>query len=318
MKRLLWLPLFAAVACRPAPDTLTVPGTIEVEEVDAAPIQGGRVLRVGVDEGDTVRAGDTVAVLTRTTLPATLQERRARVAAARARLADLVRGSREAEMARARAEVAAAEVEADRTARDLLRTERLAEDGVISQQQLEQARAAAATAGRQRDAARATLELYREGTRTDQIRAAEADVRTAEAQLAGTAAEVSDLAVLAAVSGVVLGRHADPGEVIAGGTPIVTIGRTEAPWVRVYLTARALARLPPTAEAQIRLAGEAGPVFPGTLAAINSKAEFTPRVALTEEERADLVFAARVRLDQASPLLRPGLPVRVTFQGTGR
>jgi membrane fusion protein YbhG len=295
------------------------PGTIEVNQSDAAPLQGGRIVEIRVDEGDSVRAGDTLAVLTQGALPAAVAERRARLASARARLADLQRGSRAPELEQARAELAAAAAEADRTARDLERAERLARDRVIAAQDLDHARTQAETAARRRDAAKAALDLAVEGSRTDQIRAAEADVRSAEAQLTGATADLQELAVLAAVDGVILGRHADPGEVIPAGTPVVTIGEVAHPWVRVYLPARLLAALPAGAEATVLAPGatEGRAGVEGRLGAIRAKAEFTPRAALTTTERADLLFAARIELEHPPEGFRPGLPVTVRFNQTG-
>jgi HlyD family secretion protein len=298
------------------------PGTIEVDQSDAAAMLAGRVVEVRVQEGDTVRAGDTLAVLTQASLPAAVEERRARLAAARAQLADLRRGSRAPELDRAEAELAAAQAEVERTAQDLDRAEKLAPGGVIAAQELDHARTAAESAARRRDAARAALELAREGTRTDQIRAAEAEVQSAEAQLKGARADLGELAVLAAVDGVVLERHVDPGEVVSAGTPLVTVGEVARRWARVYLPARLVAELPAGAPATVTVAHGAGAAAPdlstpGRLGSVSSKAEFTPRAALTEEERADLLFAARVELVDPPATLRPGLPVVVTFQ-TGR
>jgi HlyD family secretion protein len=308
--------LVLSLACGGDAET-TFPGTIELDESDAAPLVGGRIVELLVEEGDSVTAGDTVAILTQTTLPAAVAERRARLAQARAHLADLRRGSRAAELDRAAAELAAAEAEADRTARDLVRADGLT-DGVIAAQEHDRIRAAADAAARRRDAARASLELAREGTRTDQVRAAEAEVASAEAMLAGARADLGELAVLAAVSGIVLGRHADPGEVVAAGTPIATIGDAAHRWARVYLPAALVATLPANAAAEITVA--ASPNRPiaqspvaGHLLSVNAKAEFTPRAALTEEERADLLFAARIGFDSAPAGFRPGLPVVVRF-----
>jgi HlyD family secretion protein len=307
--------LLVVAACRSGqPSAGAFPGTIEVNQSDAAPLIGGRIVELRVDEGDSVRLGDTLALLTQAGLPAQVEERRARLAAAGARLADLRRGSRSAELDRAAAELEGAEAEADRTARDLARAAGLAQDGIIAQQEHDRIRTLAETAARRRDAARATLELMREGTRADQIQAAEAEVRSAEAMLKSASADVQELAVVAPVAGVVLARHADPGEVVAAGTPLVTIGEVAKPWVRVYLPAKLLSGLPRGSAALITPAGGAPAVgVAGRLGAVSAQAEFTPRAALTEEERADLLFAAKVELVSPSPTLRPGLPVTVRF-----
>jgi HlyD family secretion protein len=47
--------------------------------------------------------------------------------------------------------------------------------------------------------------------------------------------------------------------------------------------------------------------------AVNTKAEFTPRVALTEDERADLTFGVKIEFSDSSGALKPGLPVTVTI-----
>jgi HlyD family secretion protein len=313
--RLLLSALLLTAACRQSAE-LSYPGTVELDESDAAPLIAGRVVEVRVTEGDSVRVGDTLALLTQSSLPATVAERRARLAAARARLADLQRGSRAPELQRAQADLEAAEADVERTARDLTRIQPLARDGVVPAQELDRAQAAATMAARRRDAAKAVLALAQEGTRRDQVQGAQAEVQSAEAMLRGASADLDELAVLAAVDGVVLARHADPGEVVAAGTPLVTVGEVARRWVRVYLPADLLIRLPDGAPAIVRVAGVADTTNQahGHLGAVRPKAEFTPRAALTEEEKADLLFATRIELTNPPATLRPGLPVSVRFE----
>ena len=84
--------------------------------------------------------------------------------------------------------------------------------------------------------------------------------------------------------------------------------------MRVYLPARLLAGLPAGAAAIVSATGRPGSGVQGRLGAVSSKAEFTPRAALTEEERADLLFASRVELVNPPSTFRPGLPVTVRFE----
>jgi HlyD family secretion protein len=60
--------------------------------------------------------------------------------------------------------------------------------------------------------------------------------------------------------------------------------------------------------------GLEGTTVRATIASIATRAEFTPRVALTEDERADLMYAVRLRLDDPAGLLRVGLPVEARFE----
>src|SRR5262245_18387086 len=89
-------------------DTSQASGTIEFTQTDVAGTVPARVERVLVEEGATVKAGDTLVILSQTGLPPDIQQRRARVAAAESELRDLERGARPAELERARSELKSA------------------------------------------------------------------------------------------------------------------------------------------------------------------------------------------------------------------
>lgn len=290
-------------------------GTLEVVEVDVAAMIPARVLRVWRQEGDAVGVGDTLVSLTQSTVRADVEAQRARVAAAEARLRDLLAGARPAEINRADAELRAAESEAARAAQDLERANALAQSGTVSRQQLDAARSAAALAAARRDAARDALRLLRDGTRPGHIAAARAEVETARAALDAAVQTASDLVLTAPVSGIVMVRTAEPGEVIGAGMPVMTIGDLARPYVRIFVNQRTLPRVRLGARAEGILDGLPDKRFTGEVVAINSKAEFTPRIALTEEERADLVFGVKVAFRDSvaaeASALKPGLPITV-------
>jgi HlyD family secretion protein len=286
-------------------------GTLEVVEVDVAPLSAGRVVRVLVREGQTVRAGETVAILAQPTLPADIEGRRARLAAAEAQLRDLERGARTAEIDAAEAELRTAEAEAIRAARDLTRLQSLLDAGAISRQQLDAARAAAQVAAGRRDAAREALRLMRQGSRPELISAARAEVASARAVLQSAERTAGDLTLTAPVNGVVVSRNAEPGEVIGAGQSVVTIADPTRPFVRIYVNQHALPRIQRGAAASATLDAFPNRRFPGQVTAVNPRAEFTPRVALTEDEREDLLFGVKVELTDPSGMLKAGLPVTV-------
>jgi HlyD family secretion protein len=312
-------PFLAALAilvagCSPdGDDAIEAVGTVEIREHDVAPMTAARIVRLLVDEGAAVETGDTVAVLSMATLAADIEQARARVATTQAALRDAEAGPRSAEIERAEAELRAAEAEADRAAKDLVRIQTLTESGALAEQQLDAARTLATTSANRRDALRETLRLLRQGTRPERIAGARAEVATAQAALAAAQATRSDLVLLAPVTGVVLGRHAEIGEVVAPGTPVMTVGESAKPWVRVYVSPGNAARLTVGMPATATLDDLPEREFPGRVASVATKAEFTPRVALTENERADLLFAVRVELEDTTGTLKAGLPVTVRF-----
>lgn len=314
MRRALWLVSLLAAACgRESRDSVTATGTLEVIEIDVAPIATGRVVRMLVDDGDSVRAGDTLAVLTQPTAQPEIAQRQAQVEASRAGLSEAEHGSRAAEIDRAAAELRAAETEAVRTAREANRARALERAGAISLQQRETAEAAAREAAAHRDALRQNLVLLRQGTRPERIAGARAQVAAAQAGLSATKAVVGDLTLTAPVPGVVLSRNAEPGEIVTAGQSAVTLGEVRRPWVRVYVNARDVPSIKIGSVAKATLDGLPGRTFNGRVVAVNTKAEFTPRVALTEDERADLTFGVKIEFNDSSGALKPGLPVTVTI-----
>jgi HlyD family secretion protein len=286
-------------------------GTLEVIEVDVAPLTPARVVRVWREEGDTVRTGDTLVSLTQSTVQADVSARRARVASSEAQLRDLESGARPAEIESAEAELRAAESETTRTAADLERLTTLLKSGGVSTQEVDASRTAATVAASRRDRAREAVSLLRQGARPQLVAAARAEVENARAALAAAQQTASDLVLIAPVSGVVMLRNAEPGEVLGAGVSAMTIGELTAPYARIYVNQRTLPGVKLGAVAEGLLDGRPDRPFVGTVVAINNKAEFTPRVALTEEERADLLFGVKVAFRDSTGALKPGLPITV-------
>ncbi len=288
-------------------------GTVELTETDIAAPVAARIKRINVEEGDVVQPGDTIAILELTTLPADLDQRRARVRAADAELRDLAAGSRAPEITRAEAELAAAEAEAKRTAHDARRYTELLTSGSVSESQVQSFETAARVAASRRDAASAALQQLRDGTRPERIRAARANAEAARAQLEVGDASAADLVLVAPTAGVVLGRYAEPGELLGAGIPLAALGDTRRLWVRVYVGPKELTALRVGQRVRATIDGVPGQEFAGSVAQISPRAEFSPRVALTEKERADLLVGVKIALDDSTGALKAGLPVRVRF-----
>jgi HlyD family secretion protein len=98
--------------------------------------------------------------------------------------------------------------------------------------------------------------------------------------------------------------------VLTAGRRAVPVEHPTRPWARIYLSQLLLARLRLGDTLSAQLDGDSTR-YQGRVAAIATKAEFTPRVALTERERADLLFGVRVEFADSSERLRAGLPITV-------
>jgi HlyD family secretion protein len=304
--------LFAA--CRSQQDGgPAATGTLEYVEIDVAPLVPARVVRVPRREGEKVNGGDTLVVLTQPSAGPETEVQRARVTAAEARLRQAIAGPRNTEIDRTAAELRAIQPEVDRQSREVDRLTPLAKKGEIPQRELDDARAALSAAAGQRDAMQEALKTMRSGSRPEEIAAARAEVAAARAALSAATATQKDLVLVAPVSGTVITRSVEPGEAIGAGVPAISIADVSRPFVKVYVGETVLPDLHVGQTASATLDAYPDKKFTGKIAAIATKAEFTPRVALTRDERADLLFAVRVEFDDSSGMLKAGLPVTVSF-----
>lgn len=276
----MFVTLLAVIGCHRDEGLLRVSGTVEIRELQLASLTWGRLTRLLKDEGDSVHRGDTIAVLDQPGLDALISQRRAQAHAAAQRVNEVV----------------AAQADSARAANDLARATPLVAQHIVSQQHYDglQAAAAAATA------------------RLAAVRAAPSEAAAAAAALAAALSIRDQLTIVAPDDGVVLTRYADPGEALASGTPVVSLGLVHRPWIRAYVGDRSIAAVKLGQRVTVRLDGYATPL-PGHIVEVSPRAEFTPRAALTERERADLVFGIKIELDgaDAGGRVKAGMPVTV-------
>lgn len=309
-----WLIPLVSIACSERTDQLEVAGTIEIRQVSVAPLTQGRLIELRRDEGDTVVAGDTIAVLEQPGLEQRIAELAARRAALVARARDLEAGARPQEIAAAQAVLARARADSSRAAADARRMANLHADTVVSDADWDAARTGHEAAAARVSEARENLRLLQAGSREDQIAAAWHEAEAGSAALAAAREEQGELTLTAPADGIILLRLAERGEAIAMASPVVTLGLTREPWVRAFVGQRFIARVRLGSDVEIAVAGYPDTTFSGSVIEIKPEAEFTPRAALTERERADLVFAIKVGIDDAAGRLKPGMPVDLVIE----
>ncbi|HET9325417.1 MAG TPA: HlyD family efflux transporter periplasmic adaptor subunit [Candidatus Eisenbacteria bacterium] len=308
------LAMVALGACGKDPASIHASGIIEMDEIDVASMVGGRVARMMVNEGDSVRAGDTLAVLSRDEVAAQLLAQAAEAERAAAQSQEVVKGPRAQEVRMARANVASLEAQLVGAEKNFSRMQELFRRQVVSEEEMDRTRTTRDDLVAKRDAAREQLKLLEAGSRREDIVAARGAAEAARATALGAQSRLRELVLIAPVAGVVLLRNFEPGELVGVGSPVVTLGNPDSLWMRAYVAAPEISRIRRGADAQIHLGKGDKRRFPGTVSEIATKAEFTPRAALTEEERANIVFAVKIMLAPSNGQLKAGLPADATIQ----
>ncbi|MCC6695928.1 MAG: efflux RND transporter periplasmic adaptor subunit [Candidatus Hydrogenedentes bacterium] len=182
----------------------------------------GRVVEVNVRRGDIVNEGDVVMRIEDADFQARVLSSEAQVASLRARLAELKAGSRPQEITAADAALASAEATLRNAEVKLRRQEALAQRGAVAKEDLDLARTAYDVAKAEVDTNRSNAQLVRIGPRQEQIQAAEAQLRVAEANLELARTELEYTVIRAPITGTVLEKLAEQGELVTntnfGGT----------------------------------------------------------------------------------------------------
>lgn len=293
---------------------LKLTGTIETTTVAASFKVPGRLKERLVDEGQQVKIGQIVARLEDDELKDERTVRSADQQAAQAALADLKAGSRQEEIAASVATLARLKAEAERAAQDATRAEALFKKEVIPRKELDAARAAKdATAAAVREGDE-RLKLIKVGPRPDAIKQAQARLEGAAAARSLADTRLSQAVLAAPISGTVMAKHAEPGELLAAGSPVITVAKMDEVWVRAYLPETQLGKIKLGQRAIVTSDTWKGRTYQGTVSFIASEAEFTPRNVQTEAERVKLVYRIKIIIANPQQELKPGMPVDAVIE----
>jgi len=156
----------------------------------------------------------------------------------------------------------------------------------------------------------------------DQVRGARAQQQTVAAQVAGAGAQVSQAGerirkteVRNPIDGTILTTYAKAGEVVQAGQPLYRVANLKSMEVRAYVTEPQLSSIRLGQEARVSIDAGRGQrqVVSGAITWISARGEFTPTPIQTREERADMVYAIKIRVANDNGALKIGMPVDVQF-----
>lgn len=293
--------------------SLTLYGNVDIRTVNLSFRVAGRLSDVRVDEGDTVQAGDVVGLLDDAPYQTALQQAKASVAVAQAKLDLMHDGYRDEETAQVRAQVTQLKSALDYADSFYRRQQSVVKSGGVSMNQLEDARTLRNQAQANLQAAQDKLRQYRTGNRPQEIKQAEAALEEARAQYAQAALNVSDTRLITPSGGTILTRTVEPGTMLSAGSSVLTLLLTQPVWVRAYISEANLQNAVPGRSVLIYTDGHPDRPYHGSIGFVSPSAEFTPKSVETTDLRTDLVYRVRIVVQDADVALRQGMPVSLTF-----
>lgn len=295
----------------PKENGITATGTIEVTKADITPKVSGYIRGLTFDVGYVMTRGQVALKIDRPDLKAQLLRDTAALEKSKAQLQELENGSRRQELIEAEAAVQSAQAVSEKSQKDYDRYASLFGSGAISAQQLDAASSANDVAYRALQTAQAKLSLAQEGNRTETIEAQRLEVQRNQAILEASQTEDADTIVYSPADGLILTKNFEDGEYVTAGSPIATLGKMDDCWVKVYVASDELGLIQVGQAVQVRVDSFPDKTFTGKIKEISQNAEYTPRQSITKRERANMVFAVKVQLDNTEGIFKPGMPADV-------
>ena len=264
-------------------------GIIEATEVNLAPKISERIKEVKFHEGDYVKEGEIVVVLDDRREKAQFEQAQADLEVAKANILT------------ADANIEKAKVRIEDTNRDLGRYSKLLDKKLVAQNDVDKAKTAYDTAVADLNGAQAQKTL------------AEASVKQSEAALKVAKTNLDDTVVYSTLSGMVVLKAFEPGEMSSNGVTILTIVDLSDIWVRVDVEETAVSKIKLGDVAQVKVDSLPGREFKGRVTEINSEGEFATQRDVKRGRQDIKTFRVKVKIDEPKGLLKQGMTAAATF-----
>ena len=289
-------------------DFIKVSGNIETTEVNVGFKIPGRIVSLLVQEGDWVENGKVLAKLDDEDLRNRFELAKATLNSAQAKLSKLLAGSRPEELREAEAVLFQAKSDLENKQAHYERMKPLFERGVIPKENLDNAEAGYKMAKASFQGATERYLLVKEGPRKEDIEDAKAQVEQARASIKLAETQLSYTVLHSPLSGVVLVKASEMGEVVNPGTSILTLADLGNVWLKAYIPETDLSKVKWGQEVVVTTDLRPRKEYKGKISFISSQAEFTPKSIQTEKERVTLVYRIKVDIPNPDRELKPGMP----------
>lgn len=295
------------------PNTIEASGTIEATQVNVSAKLPGTVELINVNEGAQVLPDDVLAKLSRTDLELQRERDLLNIELAQAKLKDLKAGARPQELQEAYANLTITQENLTKAKADLERIEKLYAQGAAPLQELEGLQLKADLAHNQFTIAQAKVDLVNAGPRAGAVEAAVIELNRMEAILKATDNVLEDLVIKSPLEGTILSRNYEIGEFVPQGAKLFTIANLNDLWIKVYIPSDELSQIGLGQEVECYISGDSL-VYRGEVVHVAEQGEFTPKMIQTKKERANIVFAVKVAVENQDNRLKPGMPADVVFK----
>lgn len=266
------------VACGGNEKAYDATGTFEATETTVYAEQSGALLTFSVNEGDMIEAGKEVGLIDTTQTWLKIQQMAATKEVYQSQKPDMER------------QIAATRQQLSKAQQDEQRYRELVADGAAPSKMLDDASSQVKVLQKQLDAQISSL--------STSTRSLDKQTVAANVQIEQLRDMLRKCHIVTPTKGTVLEKYVERGEFVAIGKPLFKIADTEQMFMRAYVTSAQLQNI--KIGQKVKVFADYGDgqkkAYEGTISWISSRSEFTPKTILTDDERADLVYAVKVAI----------------------
>lgn len=283
-------------------------GTIESKDVVVSSKNSGVILKINFDEGNKVKAGDTILVIEHEQLELQLSQAIALKNAAEAQYELMKKGARDEDIVQAEQNLNQAKINFESAERDKQRLEKLIESNTVSQKQFEDAVSRFELTKAQFLTAKENLNKVRKIFRNEEIKSAKANYDKAVVGVELIKKNIKDCYVTTPIDGFISKMYIENGELVSPMTSLFKVVNLEKLELMIYVSTEELAYVKLGQKVEIKIDAFKDKVYNGKVAFISPEAEFTPKNIQTKDERTKLVYAVKINVENKNYELKSGMP----------
>lgn len=266
------------LSCKQAPQLYDASGSFEAIETLIPADASGIIQQLDIREGQVIDSGQVIGYIDSTQLHLRKKQLEAQIKAVLSKKPNISR------------QLAAYQVQLDQARHELARIDRLVKADAATPKQLDDAKSMVAVIEKQMEALQSTLSITSEGLSQD--------TGPLFTQIAQFNDQIRRCVITNPVKGTVLTTYAEPFEMAVPGKPLYKIADLSSIILRAYITGDQLTGRRLGDQVTIMVDDTSGTykTYNGTIEWISDKAEFTPKTIQTKDERANLVYAMKIRV----------------------
>lgn len=282
----------ATAACSGKENPYDASGTFEAVETIVSAEATGRIMALNLEEGQQLKAGEAVGYIDSLQLSLRKKQLEAQIRATGSRVPDIA-----AQTNVYKQQIAVSQVRLDNLLHEQKRVQSLLKADAATPKQLDDINAQVEELQKQLDVIRKQDAAQTSVLKT-QTSGLRADVQPLVVQIEQINDQLAKSKIVNEVNGTVLTKYAEANEMAAAGKPLYKIADLSTIILRAYVTGDQLPAIKLNQQVKVLVDSTAGAYrqLPGTIEWISNKAEFTPKTIQTKDERANLVYAVKIRV----------------------